>query len=332
MAPPTPRWSGSQAPFGSARTDVPYRPAIGTAPVRAMYEATVPLPGRRHAGGGHRQGERGQGRCPERRDQRLDHAVFRLPRRRLHPRPAGAQGADAGHSGRSPGRRGRRAGRHRERLHGAEQPGGECRSAGPIAAPVSDGGVPPLVYRRAHRPGPGARGHDPERGVCRIREGDRDSRRRLSHSVPAPPADRRVRRRAGRHRLRGHGDHRPPASLPARQAARPADRLPAPSGGLDRGARDLRVAAEAAGPLVPRAARVPALSPGHAVALQVRPDRLVCAARLLAVRVLRPPGGGRGLPFRSLSVHHGAAAGSNRSSATTICWRFCWPRWATASW
>jgi cellulose synthase/poly-beta-1,6-N-acetylglucosamine synthase-like glycosyltransferase len=30
--------------FGLRRTDVPYRPAIGTAPVRAMYEATVPLP------------------------------------------------------------------------------------------------------------------------------------------------------------------------------------------------------------------------------------------------------------------------------------------------
>jgi cellulose synthase/poly-beta-1,6-N-acetylglucosamine synthase-like glycosyltransferase len=30
--------------FRLRRTDVPYRPAIGTAPVRAMYEATVPLP------------------------------------------------------------------------------------------------------------------------------------------------------------------------------------------------------------------------------------------------------------------------------------------------
>jgi cellulose synthase/poly-beta-1,6-N-acetylglucosamine synthase-like glycosyltransferase len=30
--------------FGLRRTDVPYRPAIGTAPVRAMYQATVPLP------------------------------------------------------------------------------------------------------------------------------------------------------------------------------------------------------------------------------------------------------------------------------------------------
>jgi cellulose synthase/poly-beta-1,6-N-acetylglucosamine synthase-like glycosyltransferase len=33
-----------KAAFQLRRTEVPYRPAIGTAPVRAMYEATVPLP------------------------------------------------------------------------------------------------------------------------------------------------------------------------------------------------------------------------------------------------------------------------------------------------
>lgn len=33
-----------QAAFRLRRTDLPYRPAIGTAPVRALYEATIPLP------------------------------------------------------------------------------------------------------------------------------------------------------------------------------------------------------------------------------------------------------------------------------------------------
>ena len=38
--------------------------------------------------------------------------------------------------------------------------------------PISDGGVPPLVHHRPHRPGPAAVGPDPERGLCGIREGD----------------------------------------------------------------------------------------------------------------------------------------------------------------
>ena len=46
--------------FGLRRTDLPYRGAIATAPVRAMYEATVPLPAIRHSPRGDRQGERGK--------------------------------------------------------------------------------------------------------------------------------------------------------------------------------------------------------------------------------------------------------------------------------
>ena len=79
---------------------------------------------------------------------------------------------------------------------------------------------------------------------------------------------------------------------------RPADRLSAPSGGLDRGARAAGVAAQTAGPLVSRPARVALLSPGHAVPQEVRPDRLVRAADLLAVRVLRPDDRGDGLSLR----------------------------------
>ena len=52
-----------------------------------------------------------------------------------------------------------------------------------------------------------------------------------------PPDRGGVHRGPGRHRVRGHGDHRPPPSIRARQDAGQADRLPAPPRGLDRGPR-----------------------------------------------------------------------------------------------
>ena len=69
--------------FRLRRTDLPYRDAIGTARVRAMYQATVPLPPNVSQLVVHRQGERRQGRRAQRGHQRLDRAVLREPRRRL---------------------------------------------------------------------------------------------------------------------------------------------------------------------------------------------------------------------------------------------------------
>src|SRR5262249_24658329 len=97
-------------------------------------------------------------------------------------------------------------------------------------------------------------------------------------------------------------------SLRARQAPGPADRVPPPSGGLDRGARDARVPAQAAGPLVAWAARVPPLPPGHALAAEVRPHRVVRAAGVLDLRVPRPAGRAWRLPPAAAALRHGAGA------------------------
>ena len=123
--------------FRLRRTDIPYREAIGTARCARMYEATIPLPPNVMQRRRDRQGERRQGRRPQRRHQRLDRALFRLARRRLDPRPARAQGADAGDPGGPAGGRGRRPGGHRQRLHDPEQPRRTAWASRPARSPGS---------------------------------------------------------------------------------------------------------------------------------------------------------------------------------------------------
>ena len=112
---------------------------------------------------GDRQGERRQGGRAQRGGQRLDGAVLRLPRRRLDPRPARAEGDDAGHPGGPAGGGGRRAGRHRQRLHHPERPGGQRGAAEASAGPVPDGRIPPVVHHRTHRARPARLDPDPVR-------------------------------------------------------------------------------------------------------------------------------------------------------------------------
>ncbi len=116
----------------------------------------------------------------------------------------------------------------------------------------------------------------------------------------------------GRHRVRGHGNRGAPPSVHPRQAPRPPHRVPAPPRGLDRGAGIARVPAQAAGAVVPRAPRVALLPPGDAPPAPVRPDRILRAAGLLVLRVLRPDDRDRGVLL--LLVPAAAAVGCSTST------------------
>ena len=174
--------------FRLRRTDLPYRDAIGTARVRAIYQATVPLPKNVSQLVVIDKENAGKADALERRDQCLDRALLRQPRCRLDSRPAGAQGADADGPGRPAHRRRRRPGCHREWLHHPAQQSGERGPALPSLGPVPDGGVPALLHHRPDRIGPARLDPDSLRRLRRLREGDGDPGGRVSHAAGAPPA------------------------------------------------------------------------------------------------------------------------------------------------
>ena len=165
--------TGGHAPGVPAPADRPglprrHRHRAGAGHLRGDHSA----PPHGDEGGGDRQGECRQGGRPERGDQRLHRAVFRVTRRRFHPGSAGPEGADAGDPGGSPGGRGRRTGGHRQRLRHPQRSGGERRPAQQSAGPVPDGRVPALLHHRADRARPAR--FDPHP----LRASSRSSRRR----------------------------------------------------------------------------------------------------------------------------------------------------------
>ena len=187
--------------FRLRRTEVPYRPAIGTARVRAMYEATVPLPpsvmrlividkengGKADALNAGINASTTPYFVSLDADSILDERALKELMRVIQEDPrvvaVGGQVAIAN--------------------------GCTVRNSHVVSVGLPTRSLPRfqmVEYLRSFttaRTGlDRMRVHpDPERSLRRLREGDRNPRGRLSHAVPAAPADRGVRRRGCGYRL-----------------------------------------------------------------------------------------------------------------------------------
>ena len=123
-----------------------------------------------------------------------------------------------------------------------------------------------------------------------------------------PPDRGGVHRGPGRHRVRGHGDHRPPPPIRARQDAGQAGSpsCPTPWPGPRSPNGWTRSASSGAAGTAGSANR--SSTTGHALPPEVRPDRAVRAAHLLAVRVLGTDHRAGRLPVRHPAPRHPAGA------------------------
>jgi cellulose synthase/poly-beta-1,6-N-acetylglucosamine synthase-like glycosyltransferase len=173
--------------FGLRRTDMLYRPAIATAPVRAMYEATLSLP----------------------------KSVMQVI---VIDKENGGK-ADALNAGINASTTPYFVSLDADSILDQRALKELMRVVQEDPKVVANGGISAVFHHRPDRARPGPRDSDPERSLCRVREGDGDPGRRVFNSLPPAPAHRGVRGRRSPYRLRRHGNHSTTAPVRSGQAA-----------------------------------------------------------------------------------------------------------------